>query len=65
MKIIKEYLTTNEEGLKKIQRIEIPDDLVLINEIGLTPSAYYNFVRKYGPPSDWNKKKTVIDGIST
>lgn len=56
---IKEYLTTNEEGLKKIQKLEIPDDLVLINEIGVTPSTYFNFVRKYGIPSEWSNKRKV------
>lgn len=52
-KTIKEYLLTHPEGEKLLSELKIPDDLVLIPDIGLNPSEYLEFITKYGTHDKW------------
>ena len=54
-KTIKEYLIAHPEGEKLLEQLKIPDDLILIPEIGLTPSEYLEFITKYGTHDKWPK----------
>lgn len=51
---IKTYIRENLEDARRIiDKLEMPNNLVLDPRIGLTPSTYYEFIRKYG--LDWVK----------
>jgi hypothetical protein len=57
MNTVKKYLISHPDGEKKLANVQIPNDLVLIPDIGLTPEVYVSFVMKYGTHDKWYKSK--------
>jgi hypothetical protein len=57
MNTVKKYLISHPDGEKKLANVQIPNDLVLIPDIGLTPEVYVSFVMKYGTHDKWYKSR--------